>query len=169
MKILVEHEVPCEKGMEQTCLYPGDFWGNGVCATLLFCPEHAVKEQACNMTNIANVHARTPYFIWTPYKLFLYRFKWLLVVIWVSIVCSVVSRTNANISISCVDNYYISSIHFDYDTCMAGVIVMSPSISELPESDISNMWCMTDTPTGSVPIVVMVWPAGFSSVAEENV
>ena len=25
MKILVEHEVPCEKGMEQTCLYPGDF------------------------------------------------------------------------------------------------------------------------------------------------
>lgn len=35
----------------------GDFWGNGVRATLLFCPEHAVKEQACNMTNIANVHA----------------------------------------------------------------------------------------------------------------
>ena len=31
MKILVEHEVPCEKRMEQTCLYPGDFWGNGVC------------------------------------------------------------------------------------------------------------------------------------------
>ena len=31
MKILVEHEVPCEKGMEQTCLYHGDFWGNGVC------------------------------------------------------------------------------------------------------------------------------------------
>lgn len=31
MKILVEHEVPCENGMEQRCLYPGDFWGNGVC------------------------------------------------------------------------------------------------------------------------------------------
>ena len=31
MKILVEHEVPCEKGMEQECLYPGDFWGNGIC------------------------------------------------------------------------------------------------------------------------------------------
>ena len=28
MKILVEHEVPCEKGMEQKCLYPGDYWGN---------------------------------------------------------------------------------------------------------------------------------------------
>lgn len=26
MKILVEHEVPCEKGMEGECLYPGDFW-----------------------------------------------------------------------------------------------------------------------------------------------
>lgn len=31
MKILVEHEVPCEKGMEQKCLYPGDYWGNDVC------------------------------------------------------------------------------------------------------------------------------------------
>ena len=31
MKILVEHEVPCEKGMEQECLYPGDLWGNGIC------------------------------------------------------------------------------------------------------------------------------------------
>ena len=31
MKILVEHEVPCEKGMEGDCLYPGDFWGKDVC------------------------------------------------------------------------------------------------------------------------------------------
>ena len=31
MKILVEHEVPCEKGMEGECLYPGDFWGKDVC------------------------------------------------------------------------------------------------------------------------------------------
>lgn len=31
VKISVEHEVPCEKGMEKTCLYPGDFWGNDVC------------------------------------------------------------------------------------------------------------------------------------------
>ena len=31
MKILVEHEVPCERGMEQKCLYPGDYWGNDVC------------------------------------------------------------------------------------------------------------------------------------------
>lgn len=31
MKILVEHEVPCEKGMDQKCLYPGDYCGNDVC------------------------------------------------------------------------------------------------------------------------------------------
>ena len=31
VKILVEHEIPCEKGMEQKCLYPGDYWGNDVC------------------------------------------------------------------------------------------------------------------------------------------
>lgn len=31
MKIQVAHEVPCERGMEQKCLYPGDFWGNDVC------------------------------------------------------------------------------------------------------------------------------------------
>lgn len=31
MKILVEHEVPCERGMEQKCLYPGDYCGNDVC------------------------------------------------------------------------------------------------------------------------------------------
>lgn len=31
MKILVEHEVPYEKGMERKCLYPGDYWGNDVC------------------------------------------------------------------------------------------------------------------------------------------
>lgn len=31
MKIQVAHEVPCERGMEQKCLHPGDFWGNDVC------------------------------------------------------------------------------------------------------------------------------------------
>ena len=31
VKILVEHEVPCDKGLETTCKYAGDFWGNDVC------------------------------------------------------------------------------------------------------------------------------------------
>ncbi len=31
MKITVEHEIPCDKGKEQTYLYAGDFWGNPVC------------------------------------------------------------------------------------------------------------------------------------------
>ena len=31
MKIVVEHEIPCDKGKEKTCLYAGDFWGNPVC------------------------------------------------------------------------------------------------------------------------------------------
>ena len=31
VKILVEHEVPCGKGMERKCLYPGDYFGNDVC------------------------------------------------------------------------------------------------------------------------------------------
>lgn len=31
MKIMVEHEIPCDKGKEFTCQYDGDFWGNTVC------------------------------------------------------------------------------------------------------------------------------------------
>lgn len=31
MKIMVEHEIPCDKGKELTCQYSGDFWGNPVC------------------------------------------------------------------------------------------------------------------------------------------
>lgn len=31
MKIIVEHEIPCDKGKEFSCQYAGDFWGNPVC------------------------------------------------------------------------------------------------------------------------------------------
>lgn len=31
MKILVEHEIPCDKGLEFTCKSAGDFWGNSIC------------------------------------------------------------------------------------------------------------------------------------------
>lgn len=31
MKIKVEHDVPYDRNLENTCQYAGDFWGNPVC------------------------------------------------------------------------------------------------------------------------------------------
>ena len=31
MKITVEHEVPYDNGLENTCEYAGDFWGSSIC------------------------------------------------------------------------------------------------------------------------------------------
>lgn len=31
MVITVEHEIPCDRNLELTCTYAGDFWGREVC------------------------------------------------------------------------------------------------------------------------------------------